>query len=202
MAGIFGIVSKKDCIDNLITGIFSLQNRGETRCGIATFNHKKIKLYNKEGLVLDSFTEEELKKISGHYGIGNTVPLDINQPISFDTQIGKLAITYSGKILNKRSLTNKLKKRGHSLSSKHTDIEIISKLIAKGNNIIDGIEKMAEQVKGIYSIGILTKDGIFAFRSPIGVEPLLTGQNNYLTAIASESCALKEIKLKKMNIEI
>lgn len=197
LGGIFGIKSKKACIDNLLTGIFSLQQRGEDFCGIVT-KGKGFVSYRHEGKVDDSFTDEEKKKLHGNFGIGNVHPF-YKQPISFESRFGDLSVTYSGKILNKRSLRNQLLKRGHSLSIKHTGAEIISKLITEKNgaeNIVEGIEKMASQVCGVYSIGILAEEGLYAFRSPVGVEPLVVGGNDELIAFASESCALKEIWLK------
>jgi len=106
----------------------------------------------------------------------------------------------SGKILNKRALTNQLLKRGHSLSLKKSDVEIIGKLITEksdAGNVVEGIVRMANQVYGVYSLGILAEDGLYAFRSPIGIEPLVVGDNGESMAFASESCALKELWFRK-----
>lgn len=198
MGGIFGIKSKKGCVDDLLTGIFSLQQRGEDFCGAVTNTKKGLVSYRHEGKVGDSFSGEEIRKLSGNYGIGNVHPF-YKQPISFESRFGNLSLTYSGKILNKRSLRNQLLKRGHSLSIKHTDVEIIGKLITEENeaaNIVEGLEKMANQVCGVYSLGILTEGGLYAFRSPVGVEPLVVGDKGDVIAFASESCALKELWFK------
>jgi len=199
MGGIFGIKSKKECINDLLTGIFSLQHRGEDFCGAATKNKKGFVSYRYKGGVLDSFSEDEIKKLSGNYGVGGVHPY-VKQPISFESRFGNLSLVYSGKILNKRSLRNQLEKRGHSLSLKFTDMEVIGKLITEKNeaeNIVEGLEKMANQVHGVYSLGILAENGLYCMRSPVGVEPLVIGDNGEIAAFSSESCALKELWFKR-----
>jgi len=199
MSGIFGIKSKRECIDDLLTGIFSLQHRGEDFCGAVTKTKKGLVSYRYEGKVDDSFTEKEKKRLTGTSGIGS-VHSFYKQPISFESRFGDLSIAYSGKILNKRSLRNQLLERGHSLSIKHTDVEVIGKLITEKNgatNIVEGLEKMANQICGVYSLGILAEDGLYAFRSPVGVEPLVVGSNNEIAVFSSESCALKELGLRR-----
>ena len=201
MGGVFGISCdyKEGCFKSLVDGIFAIQNRGESHCGLTTVNKIVKKPLTLDGLLLDSLTDEDCKKFSsGNLGLGNTDPL-VRQPFGFDTKIGKFAISYSGKILNRRSLINQLKKRGHSFRLKHTDVEVVAKLIAEGDDFVDGIEKMAEQVKGAYSLGILTTDGLYAFKSPIGIEPLILGSNDNIRAFSSETVSLKGIGLRRVS---
>ena len=198
MEGIGGVYSKKKCAPILLTILFSIQNRGEGYCGAVTRNSRGPVSYRHEGEVFNSFSDEEIRRLSGRYGIGNVSPF-IKQPISFDSNLGEISLTYNGKILNKRSLANHLKAEGNALSLKHTDVEIIGKLISRKGikSIVEGIKDMASRVKGVYSLGILTEEGLYAFRSPVGVEPLSVGGNEEFNAFASESCALKELGLKR-----
>jgi len=83
MGGIFGIKSKKECVDDLLTGIFSLQHRGEHFCGAVT-KGKRLISYRHEGLVEKSFTDEEKRRLIGNYGIGN-VHTFYKQPQRKDT---------------------------------------------------------------------------------------------------------------------
>jgi len=199
LGGICGVKSKGECGVDLITGIFTLQNRGEDYCGAVSINSKGFISYRHEGKFLKSFTENKKKKLMGNYGLGNVHPF-VKQPISFESRFGDVSLSYAGKILNKRSLRNLLKKRGHSLSIKHSEAEIVGKLIterSEARNIVEGMKKMAKEVNGVYVLGILTKEGLYCMRSPVGVEPLVIGANGDLAAFASESCALKELGLKK-----
>jgi len=198
LGGIFGIKSRKNCVDDLLTGVFSLQHRGQDFCGAVTRNKRELISYRHEGLVNKSFTKYEKRRLLGNSGIGNVHPI-YKQPISFESRFGDISLSYAGKILNRRSLRNQLEKRGHSLSIKHTDAEITGKLITEksgAKNIAEGLEKMAKEVKGVYSLGILSEDGIYVMRSPVGVEPLMIGSDDNKFAFSSEYCALKEIWLK------
>jgi glutamine phosphoribosylpyrophosphate amidotransferase len=68
----------------------------------------------------------------GKYGIAS-VHSCFKQPISFESRFGIVSLVYAGEILNRRSLRNQLQKKGHSLSIKHTDAEIIGKIIRRRN---------------------------------------------------------------------
>jgi len=205
LGGVFGVKSKKECGVDLLTGIFSLQHRGEDHCGAVSINNNdKLVSYRHVGKVLESFTEEEQKKLIGNYGVGNVHPF-VKQPISFQSRFGDISLSYAGKIFNKRSLKNQLKKRGHSLSIKDSEAEIVGKLIteqSEANNFVEGMKKMAKNVKGVYVLGILTGEGLYCMRSPVGVEPLVVGGNENLEGFASESCALKELGLKKKDYRV
>jgi len=204
MGGVVGVYSTKKCGHLLLTILSSIQNRGEGFCGGVTKNSNKsnpFTSYRHEGLVFDEqkgFSDDEIRSLCGNYGIGSVSPVT-KQPISFEASYGKLSLAYSGKILNKRALTNYLKKEGHSLSLKHTDAEILGKLMTMKDidNLVDGVKNMVSKVKGAYSLGVLTEKGLYAFRSPVGVEPLIVGGNDNFTGFASESCALKESGLRK-----
>ncbi|MFH1711478.1 MAG: hypothetical protein ABH840_04160 [Nanoarchaeota archaeon] len=41
MAGIFGIVSKEDCVKDSFRGTFYLQHRAQDYCGLALYDGKK-----------------------------------------------------------------------------------------------------------------------------------------------------------------
>jgi len=199
LGGIFGVKSKRECGVDLLTGLFSLQHRGEDHCGAVSTNSRGLVSYRHVGRVLESFTEEQQNRFVGNYGLGNVHPY-VKQPISFESRFGLMSISYAGKIFNKRSLRNQLEKRGHSLSIKQTEAEIVGKLITElgdTKNIVEGMKKMAREVKGVYALGILTREGLYCMRSPVGVEPLSIGSKDSLAAFSSESCALKELGLKR-----
>jgi len=198
LGGIFGIKSKKKCVDELLTGLFHLQHRGQHCCGAVTMSNGGLISYRHDGLVAESFTEREQRKLRGNHGIAAVHPF-YKQPISFESRFGDTALAYAGKILNRRSLRNQLEQRGHSLSIKHTDAEITGKLIteqSEAENIVQGLERMAGEVKGVYSLGILAEEGLYCMRSPVGVEPLIVGHNEDIIAFSSEYCALKDLWLK------
>ncbi|GEM_PF-2926194 len=69
MSGIFGVVSKKDCIRDALSGVFYLQNRCEDYCGLAWKNSNgKLKNTTHKGLFRENFSRKE-DWMKGSYAI-------------------------------------------------------------------------------------------------------------------------------------
>ncbi|HOK57085.1 MAG TPA: amidophosphoribosyltransferase, partial [bacterium] len=182
--GVVGVYSNKNCSEKIFYSIFKLQHRGQKYCGISTFN-KKINLITHEGFVRHSFTQSELKNLSGNYGIGH-VSLKEKQPILLESRLGTFSIAFAGNIINFDDLFKEEKNKGHSFFS-HTQIELIAKIIVQSNDFVEGLEKLSQKVRGSYTILILCKEGIYAARDPYGFKPLILGKNNEDYIISSES---------------
>lgn len=199
--GVFGVYSKEDCVPYLFKGTFNLQHRGEKYWGLVTSNGKKIKkplTYEGKIDTSEKGLGAKLRRLSANYGIGHT-SLKEKQPVVRYSKIGEFATCFSGKLINKKHLLNKLVQRNHTFSLKPTDVGVLAELISEGNNIVDSIKRMKEEVRGAYSLLVLNKEGIYAFRDSYGFKPLILGENESTYAIASESCALKEIGIKSEN---
>lgn len=192
--GVFGIFSFDDCVQDLYYGIFNLQHRGQKFCGISTLDGNRIKLVTREGLVKHGFMRTDLEMLKGKTGIGH-VSLKERQPIVLDSKLGRFALAYSGNIINSAELKMKLKKRGHSFSTSY-DVETLAKLIGEGESIQDGIERMAEQAVGAYSLVILNRGSLYAVRDPYAFKPLVLGESARGWAVSSESCALDFIGMR------
>jgi amidophosphoribosyltransferase len=82
---------------------------------------------------------------------------------------------------------------GHNFCREGDDIEIISKLIAQRSNIIPGIEYANLMIAGAFSALILASEGIYAVRSSSGHWPMLIGEKNGATAVASESISFSNL---------
>ena len=187
MCGIFAISSSRDnIIDDLFLGTFYLQHRGQQYCGLSTFAGDGIKIRTHRGLVRETFTDD-LAGMEGTMGIGHTSLKD-RQPLKLDSKMGEFTIGFEGNIINAAELTEELKKQGHSFYT-NSDIEIIAKLIAQGDTFVDGIEKMANRVRGAYALVILSKGKIYAARDKYAFRPLIIGKRDGAVAVASESCS-------------
>ncbi len=182
--GLYGVYSNRDCINHLYYGIFKLQHRGQKYCGIASYN-REIQLITHKGFVRHTFTPDELKVLSGFSGIGH-VSLKERQPLLIESKLGIFAIAFSGNIFNAEQLFTDLKNRGHSFSN-HTQIELLAKLVVQGKDFVHGLEKLAETVKGSYTILILTDKGIYAARDKHGFKPLIVGKGDDEYVVSSES---------------
>ena len=189
--GVFAVSSNGvNILDDLFLGTFYLQHRGQEYCGLSTFDGKDIKIRTHKGLVRATF-EDDLPGLEGTSGIGHA-SLNDRQPIKFYSKMGEFTICFSGNIINAKELIDKFKAQGHSFYS-NADIEIIAKLIAQGSNFVEGIEKMAGEIRGSYSIALLSKDGIFVARDKFGYKPLIIGQRDGVIAISSESCSFNNL---------
>jgi len=186
MCGIFAISAKENIIDSLFVGTFYLQHRGQQYCGLSTSTGEGIKIRTHKGLVRETFTND-LGGMEGTMGIGHTSLKD-RQPIKLDSKMGEFTICFEGNIINREELIEDLKKRGHSFYT-DADIEVIAKLIAQGDNFVDGIEKMAQRVRGAYALVILSKGRIYAARDKHAFRPMVIGKKDGAVAVTSESCS-------------
>ncbi|MFC1510931.1 amidophosphoribosyltransferase [Candidatus Margulisiibacteriota bacterium] len=190
MCGIFAVSAKENIIDDLFLGTFYMQHRGQRYCGLSTYDGHGLKIRTHRGLVRETFTRD-LAGLEGKMGIGHTSLLD-RQPIKLDSKMGEFTICFEGNVINRAELVNKLKGEGHSFYT-DSDIEVVAKLIARGDNFVDGIEKMARQVHGAYALVILTKGKIYAARDKHAFRPMIIGRRNGAVAISSESCSFENL---------
>jgi len=186
MCGIFAISAKENIIDDLFLGTFYLQHRGQQYCGLSTFVGDSIKIRTHRGLVRETFTND-LVGLEGAAGIGHTSLKD-RQPIKLDSKMGEFTVGFEGNIINAAELTNELKKQGHSFYT-DSDIEIIAKLIAQGDDFVSGIEFMASKIRGAYALVILSKGKIYAARDQHAFRPMVIGKRDGAVAVTSESCS-------------
>ena len=192
---VFGIIKDEDCADDIYKGLDFLQHRGQQFCGIATFNGKRIFLITHYGQVRNTFTSQELDGFKGNMGIGH-VSLKERQPMMWQGAVGEIAVAFSGNIINSKDLLKEMKDRGEAFYH-GLDIEIISKLIMQEKNIVTGISKLSEKIKGAYSLIVLTHEGIYAARDIYGFRPLILGEKSGTFVISSESRAVQDIGINK-----
>jgi amidophosphoribosyltransferase len=186
MCGIFAISAEEDIVENLFLGTFYLQHRGQQYCGLSTFAGDGIKIRTHRGLVRETFAND-LSGMRGNMGIGHTSLKD-RQPIKLDSKMGEFTVCFEGNIINREKLIDELKKQGHSFYT-DSDIEVVAKLIAQGDDFVDGIEKMSKRIRGAYALVILSKGRIYAARDKHAFRPMIIGKKDGAVAIASESCS-------------
>jgi len=189
------LFSQYSCSTEIFQGIDFLQHRGQQYCGISTCDGT-IHHETHRGRAANSFPEEELKQLSGRWGIGH-VSLQDRQPLRWLTGIGEISVCFSGNVINASDLMREMMGRGKSFLE-GTDVEIISKIIIEGNNLVSGISDLARKVRGAYSLLVLSKEGIYAARDVFGFRPLIMGQDAEGTryAVSSESRALQNLDME------
>jgi amidophosphoribosyltransferase len=113
------------------------------------------------------------------------------QPILIDCTHGQIAIAHNGNLVNAQELRDHLVRLG-SIFQTSSDTEVILHLYARSRaaTIEDAIVESVQQVRGAFSLVILTKDRMIAVRDPHGFRPLALGKLGDSWVACSETCAL------------
>ena len=148
---------KGDFLDDLFWLTFYQQHMGEEYAGLATYEEGKINIRTHRGHFRPTFGQDTAA-LEGILGIGYCG--DNREPILVDTKFGEFAACFTGNIINHDELVNRLKMQGHSFAWGGVDVDVITKFIAQGDGIVDGIQRMNDVIRGAYSLSILTPEGI------------------------------------------
>src|SRR5262249_4313097 len=113
------------------------------------------------------------------------------QPITAKTVHGPVAIAHNGNLVNAEDLRHSLEREGAVFQSS-SDTEVILHLLARseGATLVDKLVAALSQVRGAYTLLLLTQDSIIAVRDPSGFRPLTLGCLRATWVLASETCAL------------
>jgi len=202
--GVFGVCDSQDAANLAYLGLYALQHRGQESAGIATLEDGRIHVEREMGYVADVFDEARLARLPGRTAIGHVrystagASLLINaQPIVFATGRGPLALAHNGNLVNARQIRSQLERSG-AVFTTTSDSELILHLIARSraSNLQAAIAEALLDVRGAYSLLILSVEGIFAVRDPNGIRPLSLGVREGAPVAASESCAFDLIGAK------
>ena len=200
MCGIVGIVDAGGVSQPLYYALFALQHRGQESAGISTWDGSSFYKYKGMGLVSEVFSEQTLRDLKGHIGIGHvrypTTGANLpenSQPFNFRFQDHHFAIAYNGNLVNAEELRSGFEQQGEIFSTT-TDTEVVASTIVdefrKSGKIEEAIIHCMHVLRGSYSV-ILMLDGIiYAFRDPVGIKPLCIGTTEKGFMVASESVAI------------
>lgn len=193
MSGVFGVVSKNDCAQILLYGTDYHSHLGTQYGGMAVLDKEfSRQIHNISQSQFKSKFYDDHMRMKGNKGIGVISAFD-EQPIYLNSRLGPFCIVTSGMIDNKEEILSDLLKEGASFSEtsrgKVNEAELVAKLISKGKDIVDGIEKIFEVIKGSCSLLLLNKDGIYAARDKFGYTSLTIGKSDSAWAVTSETSA-------------
>lgn len=195
MCGIVGICSEGNAVAGLQNGLFHLQHRGQRFVGVAgKENNGEIFLGVASGLVKQhKFLFEEVRP--SKTAIGH-VSLKEKQPFCGYTKFGEVGLAFSGKLASVQRDRERLKQTDYVFVSKDEVGLLLSLIVQGGDHPIKGIEAMAEEIGGAFSLVLLTNEGIFAVRDGFGFRPLVIGKGMDGCGVASESPALEEMGME------
>ena len=194
MGGLFGVVSKNDCVNDLFYGTDYHSHLGTKRGGLATKNSKGFSrsIHNIENNYFRSKFESDLPELRGNQGIGVISDYDA-QPLIFGSHLGRFGIVTVGKINNIDELVKKaFRKKIHFYETSGGDLsptEIAATLICDEDSFEEGIQNAQDKIKGSCSMLLLTEKGIYAARDKLGRTPIVIGAKDGSYAATSETCA-------------
>jgi len=191
MSGLFGVISQDNCADVLFYGTDYHSHLGTERGGMAVLGDRFYRsIHDISQAQFKSKFVSDYKEMKGNAGIGVISDRD-DQPLLFNSRFGTFAIVMAGLIDNLNEVAGELLEQGESFvqvgDTGFSATELVAKLITQGSDLIDGIEKMFDRVKGSASLLILNQDGVYAVRDRWGRTPLVIGEKGQDLAVASES---------------
>jgi len=200
MSGIFGVVSRENCQEDLFYGTNYHSHLGTQFAGLAVWGSNLTrKIHDISGSQFKTKFYEDYQKMRGNQGIG-VISANDEQPVVINSKFGPFALATNGFIENAGELSQELYKKGESFSevsdSKVNQTELVAKLIISGESITSGIESMFSKIEGSCSLLLLSKEGIYAARDRYGYTPLVIGQRNNDWAVTTETSAFTNLGFK------
>ncbi len=196
--GVFGIFGHPEAANMTYLGLYALQHRGQESAGIAASDGEHVRVSRAMGYVADTFDGAALADLPGSVAIGHVrystageSGLSNAQPILIDCAHGQIAVCHNGNLVNARELRDDLVRQG-SIFQSSSDTEVILHLYARSKavSVEDALVESVAQVRGAFSLALLTRDRMIAVRDPHGFRPLALGRLDDAVVVCSETCAM------------
>jgi len=199
MGGLFGVVSKKDCTNDLFYGTDYHSHLGTRRGGLAVKNPDGFIrfIHNIENAQFRSKFELDILKMQGKSGIGVISDYE-DQPLLIRSHLGKYAIVTVGVIKN----ADELVQNAFGVRSIHfsemsigeiNPTELAAALINREQTFEDGIQNVMETVEGSCSLLLLTDKGVYVARDRLGRTPVVIGEKEGSFSATLETCAFPNL---------
>jgi len=196
--GVFGIFGHPEAANLTYLGLYALQHRGQESAGIVTADGERMRVSRAMGHVADAFDESALLALPGHLAIGHTrystageSRINNAQPFLIDCAHGQIAVAHNGNLVNARELRDELVRAG-AIFQTSSDTEVLLHLYARSRapSVEEALIESITQIRGAFSLALLTKDRLIAVRDPHGFRPLALGKLGDAWIVCSETCAL------------
>jgi amidophosphoribosyltransferase len=199
MGGLFGVVSKQDCVQDLFYGTDYHSHLGTRRGGLAVWNDGSFtrSIHSIENAQFRSRFDNDVPKMSGTMGIGCISDTD-SQPLIVRSHLGDYAVVTVGRVNNAQQLVDEALNgyTAHFTEMSGGEVsptELVANLIAQGTTFEDGIRRAQEAVDGSCSLLLLTPHGIYAARDRLGRTPLAIGEKEDARCVSMETCAFPNL---------
>jgi amidophosphoribosyltransferase len=195
--GVFGVFAPDSEVARLsYFALYSLQHRGQESAGIAVADNGHIITLRDRGLVSQVFDEQKLRALPGQMAIGHvrysttgSSNWENSQPVHRSDK-REVALAHNGNLINAVELRDELVEQGVRLLGT-SDSEVIAAMLSTSDapTIEEAVEEVLPRLEGAFSIVVLTRDSVVAFRDALGLRPLALGRLGDRYCVASESCA-------------
>jgi amidophosphoribosyltransferase len=196
--GVFGIFGHPEASNITYLGLYALQHRGQESAGIASSDGVRLHVARSMGYVNEGFDQSVLGRLPGSAAVGHvrystagSSHLANAGPLVSDCAHGEIAVCHNGNLVNATELKDEMVRNG-AIFQTTTDSEVILHLYArsKATTQEDALIQALLQVRGAFSLTIMTKDKLMAVRDPHGFRPLVLGRLGDAFVACSETCAL------------
>jgi len=196
--GVFGVFKAKHASELVFMGLYALQHRGQESAGIVSTDGQRLYSYKGMGLVSEVFKQKDLRKLKGMAAMGHnrysthgSTILANAQPLVANYKRGELAVAHNGNLVNAGELRLGMEQEG-SIFQSSSDSEVFIHLMARSRSksMEDSVVEALSQVRGAYSLLMMSETALYAIRDPYGFRPLCLGKLKEGWVFASESCAL------------
>jgi len=195
MCGFIGIYAPPgiEVFPQLYAGLMAIQHRGQDAAGALTYDGR-FHSHKARGLVRDVFTDAEAAQLRGAMGIAHvrypTVgggSVEDAQPFSIAYPFG-IGMVHNGNVTNFDEIRRQLSNESHWHINSSCDLEGILNVFGdelaqqqigalQPDHVFAAVEGVFRRVKGAYSVvGMIAGEGMYAFRDPYGIKPIIAGQ--------------------------
>jgi amidophosphoribosyltransferase len=215
MCGVVGIIGDEKVNQKIFDSLTMLQHRGQDAAGILTCDGYHMSSRRAKGLVVNVIRTRHMERLKGNLGIGHVryptsgfnsefeaQPFYVNSPYG-------IALAHNGNLINTKETCKELLEKDYRHINTNSDSELLLNVLAAEltksqvslrNFSIDiffnAMEKLYKRCIGGYAVvGLIAGAGLFAFRDPNGIRPLVLGKrignnNKVQYMVASETVAL------------
>ncbi len=181
------------CRLDIHTALSGIQHTGQNYVGMSTYKDGRFYYKDSNGKVVELNPSDIA---DGYIGSGSVSHRNDKQPyVAHAPRHGHFSLAFDGFIGNSDELKDEI---GGVFHTKY-DAELASRIIFNGSNVVDGIAKLSEKIKGPYCLSLIMEDGsTYAARCPLGMRPFVTARGGGRMATATCSRGPEKIGL---NIE-
>ncbi|WP_116963939.1 amidophosphoribosyltransferase [Fastidiosibacter lacustris] len=214
MCGVVGILGKEAVNQKIFDALTMLQHRGQDAAGILTCDGYHMSLRKDKGLVVEAIRTRHMERLQGNLGIGHvrypTAGSDSEfeaQPFYVNSPYG-IALAHNGNLINTDEIRKNLLEHDFRHINTSSDSELLLNVLAAELHkaevsltnfsteiFFNAMRRVYQRCIGGYAVvGVIAGAGLFAFRDPHGIRPLVLGKKEINGVIeymvASETVAL------------